>query len=245
MSSNSCSPRSNIMLTASQIFPWLRKPHPALLKNKKLFRDFDQGKELREYDFVVCDTELTGLNRRKDEIISIGAVRIVNLQIELSQSFHRYIRPENINPNQATLVHRITPQRLEQAPPIAEVLPDFVDFLGNGLLVGHFVGIDMHFLSKATRKTMGGLLSNPSVDTLRLARGYKESRCTDFYGNCDQSASYNLDLLTEEFKLPKFKPHDALEDALQTAYLFLFLIKKYKHGGINTLKGLYRAGRTF
>ena len=42
---------------------------------------------------------------------------------------------------------------------------------------------------------------------------------------------------------PKFKPHDALEDALQTAYLFLFLVKKMKSGGIRTLRDLYQAGR--
>jgi len=221
----------------------LRKAHPCLVKNKQLFVDFNQGKPLHDYTFVVCDTELTGLTKRKDEIISIGAVRIINLQIELSQTFYQFIRPKNIDPNQATLVHRITPEELKCAPPMEEVLPAFIDFCGNGLLVGHFVGIDMHFLNKAARRTLGGTLSNPSIDTMRLARGYKEARCTDFYGGCDQASSYNLDGLTEEFHLPRFKPHDALEDALQTAYLFLFLIKKFKHGGIHTLKELYLAGR--
>ncbi|BCO10153.1 DNA polymerase III subunit epsilon [Desulfolithobacter dissulfuricans] len=224
--------------------PWLRKPHPVIQRNRELFAEFSQARPLGEYTFVVCDTELTGLNRRRDEIISIGAVRIVNLQIELSQTFHEYIRPENIDPNEATLVHRITPQQLVAAPPMEEVLPRFVEFLGDALLVGHFVGIDMHFLNKACRRTLGGTLSNPSVDTMRLARGYKEACCRDFYGRCDTSTSYNLDDLSREFNLPRFKPHDALEDALQTAYLFLFLVKKLKDGGIRTLKDLYRSGRT-
>jgi len=231
------------MVDFSDFFPWLRKPHPALVKNRELFVDFNQGKPLNEYTFVVCDTELTGLNKRKDEIISIGAVRIVNLQVELSQTFHQYIQPKNIDPNQATLVHRITPEELKLAPPMDEVLPEFLDFCGDALLVGHFVGIDMHFLGKAAHKSLGGMISNPSIDTMRLARGYEEARCVDFYGSCDQSQSYSLDVLTEEFNLPRFKPHDALEDALQTAYLFLFLIKKFKHGGIHTLKELYLAGR--
>ena len=80
---------------------------------------------------------------------------------------------------------------------------------------------------------------------MRLARAYKEARCRDYYGFCDQSMSYNLDDLSHEFHLPRFKPHDALEDALQTAYLFLFLLKKFRHGGIRTLKELYRSGRGF
>ncbi|MCI5130563.1 MAG: 3'-5' exonuclease [Candidatus Electrothrix sp. EH2] len=218
-------------------------PHPVLLNNKKQFLDFNQGFPLNEYSFVVCDTELTGLNKRKDEIISIGAVRIVNLQIELDQTFHRYIRPVNINPNKATLIHRITPEELKKADSAAEVLPQFIEFCENSLIVGHFVGLDMYFLNKTARQVLGGSLSNPGVDTMRLARRYKDSGSTDHYGHHDHASSYTLDALAKEFGLPVFKPHDALEDALQTAYLFLFLVKKFRDGGINSLKELYRAGR--
>ncbi len=219
-------------------------PHPVLIDNRNLFEAFDQGRPLAHYSFVVCDTELTGLNRRRDEIISIGAVRIEGLQILPGETFHRYIRPRNIDPNQATLIHRITPEQLRGVPPVEEVLPGFVRFCGDALIVGHFVDIDMHFLNRAARRVLGGTLSNPSIDTMRLARAYKEARCRDYYGHCDQSMSYNLDELSNEFHLPRFKPHDALEDALQTAYLFLFLVKKFRHGGIRTLRELYRAGRT-
>ena len=180
------------MFSFLRSLPGLRKPHPVLVENKRLFADFDQGRPLHDYTFVVCDTELTGLNKRKDEIISIGAVRIVNLQIELSQTFHSYVRPVNIDPNQATLIHRITPEQLKVAPPMEEVLPEFIEFCGNGLLVGHFVGIDMHFLNKAARRTLGGMLSNPSIDTMRLARGYEEARCTDFTGAATRAAPTTL-----------------------------------------------------
>jgi len=234
-----------VSVVLADLFPALKTRHPALLRNREQFKNFNQGGSLSDYSFVVCDTELTGLNRRRDEIISIGAVRIVNLQIELSQSFHCYIKPKNIDPNAATFVHRITPEQLLDAPPLEEVLPVFLDFCGDALLVGHFISIDMYFLNKAARRILGGMMSNPSIDTMRLAKGYKEAQCIDHFGGCDQSASYNLDLLSEEFNLPRFKPHDALEDALQTAYLFLFLVKKLKHGGIKTLKELYLAGRIF
>jgi DNA polymerase-3 subunit epsilon len=225
--------------------PWLRQPHEVLIKNRDLFAEFNQGGPLDSYVFVVCDTELTGLSRRKDEIVSIGAVKIINLQIELSQTFYALVKPRNISPNEATLVHRITPEELETASPIDEVLPLFIEFLGNALLVGHFVGIDVHFLNKACRDLLGGTLSNPNIDTMRLARAYKVKQDRDFYGYIDTSESYNLDNLSKEFNLPLFKPHNALEDALQTAYLFLFLLKKMRHGGASTLKKLYRAGRSF
>jgi DNA polymerase-3 subunit epsilon len=221
----------------------LDPPHPVLLKNREHFADFTQSAPLNDYSFVVCDTELTGLNKRKDEIISIGAVRIVNLQIDFNQTFHRYIRPSNINPNQATLIHRITPEELKKADRVEDVLPEFIEFCGNALIVGHFVGLDMHFLNKTSRQVLGGTLSNPGIDTMRLALRYKDSGNKDHYGHHDHSSSYTLDDLTKEFGLPVFKPHDALEDALQTAYLFLYLLKKFKDGGINSLKELYRAGR--
>lgn len=221
----------------------MEPPHPVLRKNKELFVDFNQGAPLNEYTFVVCDTELTGLNKRKDEIISIGAVRIVNLQIDCNQTFHRYIRPTNINPNQATLIHRITPEELKTADRVEHVLPEFIEFCDNGLLVGHFVGLDMHFLNTTSRRVLGGTLSNPGIDTMRLALRYTNRGTQDHYGHHDHASSYTLDDLAKKFGLPVFKPHDALEDALQTAYLFLYLLKKFKDGGINSLKELYRAGR--
>ncbi len=224
-------------------FPWFRRLHPVLKVNRGHFVGFSQDKLLGQYDFIVCDTELTGLDRRRDEIISIGAVRVSNLQIELNRTFHCLVRPENIDPNQATLVHRITPEQLKIAPALEEVLPAFVEFCGNALLVGHFVELDLHFLNRASRKILGGVMANPSLDTMQLARGYKESQGLRHLAHSDQASSFVLDDLTAEFNLPRFKPHDALEDALQTAYLFLFLIKKLRQQGGTTLRDLYAAGR--
>jgi DNA polymerase-3 subunit epsilon len=231
------------------MLPLLRKlfslpePHPVLRRNAELFAKFDQGRLLNEYSFTVFDTELTGLSRRRDQLIAIGAVRVERLQIVPGRCFYSHVRPDKIQPNTATLIHRITPEQLAQAPLAKDVLPAFVEFCGSSLLVGHFVDLDMHFLSKAAKKTLGGSLANPSIDTMRLARRSQETSCKDFYGGTDQSMPCNLDALAESFNLPKFKPHDALEDALQTAYLFLYLVTKFRQRGIATLKDLYRAGR--
>jgi len=225
-----------------EILGWGSKPSPLLLKNREYFAVFDQSRLLTDCNFVVLDTELTGLSRR-DEIISIGAVRIVNLQIELGATFHRYVRPRNLNHNQATFIHQITPEQLRESPSIEDVLPEFIEFCGDSLLVGHFLDIDMGHLNRAARKLLGGTLANPAVDTLRLVKAYKEANQICDYGYCDQSFSYNLDDLSAEFELPRFKAHDALEDALQCAYLFLFLVKKLGGGQVQTLRQLHHAGR--
>lgn len=222
---------------------WFRKPHPVIRSNKQYFEKFSQSRPLSEYTFVVCDTELTGLHKRRDRIIAIGAVKIIDLRIDLSQVFHQYIRPRHLEHTDSTLIHRITPEQLRTMPPMEEVLPRFIEFCGDALLVGHYIALDMNFLNRAAREYLGGTISNPSVDTMRLAMGYKEALFMDRYGHGRMSTSYKLNDLSQEFRLPEFKPHDALEDALQTAYLFLFLVKKMKQGRIRTLKDLYEAGR--
>ena len=222
---------------------WFAQPHPLIAKNREAFARFNQSRPLAEYTFVVCDTELTGLDRKQDEIISIGAVLIRDLQIDLGATFHRYIRPKNIEHTKATLVHQITPQQLLTAPPLEEVLPAFVEFAGSSLMVGHCLTLDMDFLNRAARKILGGTLANPGIDTIRLAQGYRRVRSGHFHDAEDDSRSYSLEDLSKEYNLPAFKPHDALEDAMQTAYLFLFLLKKFRKGGLLTLKEIYKAGR--
>ena len=101
----------------------LRNPHQLLVENEEYFSRFNQNIALEDCSFVVFDTELTGLNKRKDEIISIGAVRIVQLQIRLDDTFYSLARPENLNHNPSTLVHRLTPEQ-QQILSIASVEGD-------------------------------------------------------------------------------------------------------------------------
>jgi len=228
-----------------KLWPWTRVPkHPILQKNEEHFSKFDQNGAIDTYEFVVFDTELTGLNPRHDEIISIGAVRIRNLRIVLGDNFFSYVRPAaTVLPKDSTLIHRITPQQIQDSPEIAEVLPDFVEYCGNSLLVGHYVALDMAFLNKVLRKHMGGLMRNPCVDSMKLAQAYQEHRVRNSFGGVNIGISYNLAKLAREYDLPLFAQHDAMEDALQTAYLFLFLIKNLYEAGYFTLKDLYMAGR--
>ena len=222
----------------------LRQSHPLLVDNEEYFSSFKQTRLLEDCSFVVFDTELTGLNKRKDEIISIGAVRIVDLRIILDDTFYSLVRPKNLDPNRSTLVHWLTPEQLRDAPELETVLPEFIKFCSHSLLVGHFVGLDMAFLNKSMDQVLGGTLSNPCIDTMRMARGFKEARLVHGYGSFDRTESYRLEDLAAEFNLPRFKPHNALEDALQAAYLFLFLLQKLQRGGVHSLRELYRAGRS-
>ncbi len=217
----------------------------ALRENNALCRNLDQDRPLEDYEFVVFDTELTGLSPRRDAIVSIGAVRIKNLQILPYDRFEALVKPPIPLPKLSTLIHRITPGAIRQAPPLEAVLPEFIGYFKGALLVGHHVGLDVSFLSRACRTLYGIGPENPCLDTMRLAMIWRERLFENHYDRYNLSVSYNLADLAVEYDLPRFPPHNALADAMQTAYLFLFLVKKLRRSGLRTLKELYLSGRSW
>lgn len=219
--------------------------HPLLLLNNSYFKKFNQNRPIEEYDFVVFDTELTGLDSKRDEIISIGAVRIKNMQIMATETFQSYIRPQSLAPRKSTLIHQITPQQLEPAPALDKILLDFIDFCGPSLLVAHYVDMDTAFLNMATKKLFAGTLKNPCLDTMRLAHIYTTMQWEQYHDRFNLQISYNLGDLVDKYKLPVFNRHDALQDALQTSYLFVYLIKKMRHYGLSTLNDFFAAGKSW
>jgi DNA polymerase-3 subunit epsilon len=223
--------------------PARKSSHPAFADNRGYFRELDQKQPLEAYEFVVFDSELTGLDPTRDEIVSIGAVRIRDLRILMGETFHAYVKPGQDLPKDSTLIHRITPQQVENAPGLAEVLPGFMEFCGRSLLVGHHVGLDASFLNRAAKKLFGATVHNPGLDTMRLAQAYREMTWKQYHDRFRMNVSYNLADLAREYGLPSFTRHDAFADALQTAYLFLFLVKKMRTQGIVTLKDLFNAGQ--
>ena len=242
-------PRAMMSLSNSRFANYVRsvccgKPDfPPLQASHDFFKSLDQTRPLAEYDFVVVDCELTGMIPSQDEIVSIGAVRIRNLNVDPSDCFYSLVEPRIPLPKISTLIHQITPDQLKGMPRLRRVLPEFVDFCSNSLLVGHHVGMDMSFLNRAARRIFGARLVNPCLDTLRLAQVYQAELWENYYDQYKLNVSYNLTDLSERFGLPLFQKHNALQDALQTAYLFLFLVRKLKKGGIETLADLYNAGR--
>jgi DNA polymerase III subunit epsilon len=219
--------------------------HPLLVRSNSFFSRLDQNLPVESFDFVVLDTELTGMNPDRDEIVSIGAVKIKSMAINPSSAFHTLVHPRGDMPKVSTLIHRITPEAVSQAPRLHEVLPSLVEYCEGCLIVGHHVGLDMSFINRALREVLGGALLSPCLDTMRLAKMYDEELWMNYYDQFNLSISYNLRELAKRYDLPCFPEHDALQDALQTAYLFLFLVKKLHKGSIRTLKDLYLAGRSW
>ncbi len=123
------------------------------------------------------------------------------------------------------------------------MIPAFADFCGGAVLIGHFLSLDIPFLDKACVKHIGGIIQNPLLDTMKLAEYVRKHDWKILQKRYNKPASLNLAELSGTYRLPQFRQHDALSDAIQTAYLFLFLIQNLRSSGIESFDKLYAIGR--
>jgi DNA polymerase-3 subunit epsilon len=181
-------------------------------------------KPLSSLSFTVIDTETTGLDPGGgDEIIAIGAVRIVNRRILHREIFDSFVRPRRAISREAQQIHGITQEMLRAEPPIEDVLPRLQRFVEDTVIVGHNVNFDMRFL-EVQGGAIGIAFDNPMLDTLIL-----ECEISPHQG--DKS----LEAIAQRLGIAVTGRHTALGDALTTAEVFLALLPQLEALGIGTL----------
>ena len=130
---------------------------------KRFFKEVDFTR-LRNVVFCSFDLETTGLDVKNDEIVSIGAVKIIDFKVDFSTMFYTLVKPgRNLN-KENVLIHGIREEELQNASSIKEVLPDFLDYIRGAVLVGYFVTFDIAMISKYTEKFFGFEILNPYID---------------------------------------------------------------------------------
>jgi len=191
-----------------------------------------------EAKYVVFDTELTGLDFSHDSILSIGAVKMAGARLFPAGTFYRLTRPGTALKNEGVVVHEITHDDLAAAEDLSLVLPDFLEFIGEAILVGHFVHIDTHFVSREMKRIFGISLRSPSVDTASLHDWLRDND-RDFhrhYGGV--SPKTDLFSLAKTYGIENTTAHHALSDAFVTAQLFQRFLPFLKKSGIRTAREL-------
>lgn len=131
----------------------------------------NRGSLTKEYpsSYVVYDLETTGTSPRRNSIIEISAVKVI--EHEIVDTFSTLINPECEIPYAATAVNGITDEMVADMPRIEEVFPLFMDFIGDEILIGHNIhNFDMKYLWKAALHLYGETVTNDYVDTLPLSR---------------------------------------------------------------------------
>jgi len=180
---------------------------------------------LRRLTFVVFDTETTGLNPSEgDEIIQLGAIRIVNSQLLHHETIDQLVDPRRHVPESSVAIHGINPELLIGQPTIEKVLPMFHHFAEGAVLVAHNAAFDMRFLQ--LKEAVSGVeFANPVLDTLLLS--------SIIHPNLK---GHGLEGIAERLNITIVGRHTALGDSIVTAEVLIKLIPLLEAQGIITLE---------
>ena len=207
----------------------------ATVDSRPEFYDFDLFKAeetglalddrlLAQLTYTVFDTETTGLEPSEgDEIIQIGAVRIVNRRLLSHEAYEQLVDPQRSLPAQSVKIHGITPEMLAGRPPIAQVLPVFRAFVADTVLVAHNAAFDMRFLELKEAST-GIRFDRPVLDTFLLSAVLFPNQET-----------HRLEAIAERLGVSVMGRHTAVGDAIVTAEVFLKMLPLLADKGIRTL----------
>ena len=205
------------------------------VESRPEFYDFDLFKRasedheldetpLAELVYTVFDTETTGLEPSAgDEIIQIGAVRIVNSRLLRHENIDQIIDPQRPLRPEGIPIHGITEEMVRGQPVIGAVLPQFHAFCEGTVLVAHNAAFDMRFL-QLKEEPLGIRFTQPVLDTLLLSAVIHPNQ-----------ESHKLEAIAERLGITIIGRHTALGDAIVTAEVFLRMLPLLAGMGIRTL----------
>jgi DNA polymerase-3 subunit epsilon len=208
------------------------------------FNSLDLKQPIGEIEFVVFDTETTGLNvKRGDRILSLSAVRLKKGRIDLSDTFHEFVNPHRDIPSKTAVIHEILPRMVDGKPPIDEVLPRFIVYVGSSVLVAHHEWLDMSFLNWEMTRLYGFPMLNIVLDTALLDQALVLMKTPSFMRDSTRLNS-TLAAVAERYRITIEQQHSSFWDALATAQIFQKMIKEAQQRKIISLKDLIRVAFT-
>ena len=175
--------------------------------------------ETMEDEIVVFDCETTGLNPKVDEIISIGAVKIKGNKILTHEAIHLFVEQKQQISHESITIHQIRHCDLENAIPIEEAIEKFLYYIGSRKLLGYYLEFDVAMINKYIKPMFGITLPNKKEEISAIY--YDKKIMSIPQGHID----LKFDTILQDLDLPKLQAHDALNDAVMTAMMYL----KLKH----------------
>ncbi|MBO5509917.1 MAG: PHP domain-containing protein, partial [Lachnospiraceae bacterium] len=179
-------------------------------------------------NYVVFDIETTGLSPKHNKIIEIGAVRIVGGKIV--DTYNQFINPEVPIPYSITKLTSITDDMVMDAPTIDKVLPEFISYVGDSILVAHNASFDTGFVREFAKR-LDIPFDSTIMDTMTLSQVL-----------IPELGKYTLDRLCKQFNVSLENHHRACDDAYATAEIFLKLLENLAKKDVHTLEELNLMG---
>lgn len=168
-------------------------------------------------EVVVFDTETTGLNTKKDTVLSIGAVKVRGDRILTSQSFEVFLKSDKEIGVESIKIHHIRPCDLEDALTPLEGVQKFLEFIGNRPLVGYYLEFDVAMMNGLIKPWLGVNLPNKQIEISGLYFDKKIALIPQ--GNID----LRFDTILKDLNIPRMGQHNALNDAIMTAMVYVKL----------------------
>jgi len=211
----------------------LSKAPEGVLKQYLSVPFIDLDKPIMDCDILAVDFETTGLNAKQDNILSIGYVEMTGNQIRLDSSYHQIVAANCELAEDNVTIHAITDQEKASGRTLASVVEDLLVALTGKIMLVHYAQIEKTFLEQACIKLYGMAPVFPIIDTLALAKK-RHDRCSQAYA----PSKLHLTNLRDEYGLPHYPAHNALNDAIATAELFLAKVQHSDLKGNTKLKSL-------
>jgi DNA polymerase III subunit epsilon len=170
-------------------------------------------------EYVVFDCETTGLSPKKDEILTIGAVKVSGRKVLTSQKFELTLKPLLTIGQESIKIHHIRNCDVKDGVDAREAIEAFLHFIGSRPLVGYYLEFDVAMINKYAKEYLGIGLPNTQIEVSAM---YFDAK-NDVFGG--KNVDLKFESIMKELGLPMFGQHSAFYDALMTALIFVKLKK--------------------
>ena len=174
-------------------------------------------------EWVALDCETTGLNPRSDEIIAIGAVRIVGNRVLTSERLELLVRPEHGVSAESIRVHRLREQDVQGGVPAEEAMRRLLHFIGARPLVGYYLEFDVAMINRTLKRTLGLTLPQEKIEVSRLYYDHVFQQLPPHKQQENTEIDLRFATIMDALGLPTREAHDALNDAVMAALAFIKL----------------------
>lgn len=197
----------------------------------------ERKRSIDELSFVVFDTETSGLDPQKAQLLSLGAVKVRQRSVLVEQSLEMTVFAPTSDIQDNVAIHGITQRELRDGLGEETILQHWLAFIGNAVLVAHHAAFDLAMMNQLCRKYYGIRLKNTVLDTAHLAKRLEHGTQLQEY---IRPEDYSLDKLCERYGISPDDRHTAAGDAFITAQLLLKLLAYARKKGIRSYGELLR-----
>ena len=173
-------------------------------------------------EFVSFDCETTSLNVKEAEILSIGAVKIRGNKVLTSDAFYVVVKPEGIMQASNVTVHGLRPKDVSGGIPVQDAVRQLLDYIGGRPLVGYYIEYDVALVNKFLKPMMDIKLPNRAIEVSGI---YYDQ---ELKNNPDGYVDLRMATIIDKLKFPDLPRHDALNDSINVALMYLALLARGK-----------------